>query len=52
VPIVAMSVSDAVRLLDRDTRDFLFFQNELSDSLNVLFRRKDGSYGLLEPEVG
>jgi putative sigma-54 modulation protein len=52
VPIVAMSVSDAVRMLSRDTRDFLFFQNELSDSLNVLFRRKDGSYGLLEPEVG
>ncbi len=52
VPIVSMSVSDAVRMLSRDSRDFLFFQNELSDALNVLFRRKDGSYGLLEPEVG
>lgn len=51
VTVEAMSVADAVRRLSRDGRDFLLFQNEITEAPNVLYRHKDGSYGLLEPEV-
>ena len=35
----------------RDGDEFLLFQNEATEALNVLYRRKDGDYGLIEPEV-
>ena len=49
-----MSVADAVRRLGRKSEDVVLFVflNEASDALNVLYRRKDGSYGLIVPEVG
>ena len=46
-----MTVADAVRRLSRNSAEFLLFQNEATDTLNVLYRRKDGGYGLIEPEV-
>ena len=52
VTVEPMSVADAVQRLSRDGSEFLLFQNEATDALNVLYRRKDGGYGLIEPEVG
>jgi len=31
--------------------DFFIFLNADNNSFNVLYRRKDGAYGLIEPEV-
>jgi putative sigma-54 modulation protein len=51
VAIEEMTVADAVKRLSRDSAEFLVFQNEATDTLNVLYRRKDGGFGLIEPEV-
>ena len=49
-PVKPMSVEEA--LLDvRDTeREFLVFRNSASHRISVLYRRRDGNYGLIEPE--
>jgi putative sigma-54 modulation protein len=47
-----MSVADAVQRLSRNSDEFLVFQNDGNESFNVLYRRKDGRFGLIEPEVG
>lgn len=31
--------------------DFFVFYNATTNSVNVLYRRRDGSYGLIEPEI-
>jgi len=51
VLVEPMSVADAMRRLARDGTDVVLFQNEATDALTVLYRRKDGGYALLEPEV-
>lgn len=52
VLIEPMTVAEAVRRLGRsDGSEFLLFQDDATDQVNVLYRRKDGSFGLLEPEV-
>jgi putative sigma-54 modulation protein len=52
VAVESMTVADAVRQLSRDSGDFLIFQNDASDALSILYRRKDGGYGLIEPDIG
>jgi putative sigma-54 modulation protein len=32
--------------------DFFVFFNAATESINVLYRRRDGTYGLIEPEIG
>lgn len=51
VAVEEMSLADAMKRLGKGTAEFLLFQNEATDTLNVLYRRKDGGYGLIEPEV-
>jgi len=51
VAVEPMTVADAVRRLSRNSAEFLLFQNESTDTLNVLYRRKDGGFGLIEPEM-
>ena len=36
-----------MNLLDHQ---FYMFRDEVSGEINVVYRRKDGTYGLLEPE--
>jgi putative sigma-54 modulation protein len=31
--------------------NFFVFYNAVTNTINVLYRRRDGSYGLIEPEV-
>jgi putative sigma-54 modulation protein len=45
-----LSLEEAVDLLDASRDEFLVFTNASSRTLAVLYRRKDGNYGLIEPE--
>ena len=46
-----MSVEDAITQMELLSHDFFLFLNEANSELNVLYRRVDGSYGLLQPEM-
>ncbi len=43
-----MSVEEAVMQMDLMNNDFLVFTNATSKEMNVVYRRKDGHYGLIE----
>jgi putative sigma-54 modulation protein len=45
-----MSVEEAVMQMDLLGHDFFVFSNSDSEEVNVVYRRKDGNYGLIEPE--
>jgi putative sigma-54 modulation protein len=42
-----MSVEEAIMQLDASGEEFFAFVNEQTDEVNVVFRKKDGGYGLL-----
>ncbi|ROQ91019.1 ribosome hibernation-promoting factor, HPF/YfiA family [Desulfosoma caldarium] len=44
-----MDVDEAVMQLNLSNGDFLVFTNRATMNVNVLYRRKDGNYGLIEP---
>ena len=44
-----MDVEEAALQLDLLDDNFLVFTNARSDQVNVLYRRKDGHYGLIQP---
>jgi putative sigma-54 modulation protein len=46
-----MSVEEAALQLDLLENDFLIFTNANSKNLNIIYRSKDGHYGLIEPQV-
>ena len=48
-PVKPMFVDEAVLQLEMSTRQFVVFLNAKSEKVNVLYRRKDGGYGLMEP---
>ena len=50
VPAKPMSVEEAVEQLAVSNDEFLVFTNASNQVLAVLYRRKDGNYGLIEPE--
>lgn len=45
-----MDLDEALMQMDLLGHDFFVFRNAESDAMNVLYRRKDGDYGLLEPQ--
>jgi putative sigma-54 modulation protein len=47
-PAKPMSIDEAVMQMDLIENDFLVFQNAESREVNVVYRRKDGNYGLIE----
>jgi putative sigma-54 modulation protein len=47
-----MSVDEAIGQMELLGHDFFLFFNADSEELNLLYRRKDGNYGLIEPELG
>jgi putative sigma-54 modulation protein len=51
VVVKPMSLQEAVLELDTRQAEFLLFQNADSEVLNVVYRRKVGGYGVIEPEV-
>ena len=49
-PVRPMSVEDAIMQMELLGHDFFVFVNQETDRTNVLYTRKDGNLGLLEPE--
>lgn len=43
-----MSVDEAIMQMDLMNNDFLVFTNSTTTEMNVVYRRKDGHYGLIE----
>jgi putative sigma-54 modulation protein len=50
VPVEALSVREALRRAQATAAEYFLFVNTGSDTINLLQRRKDGSYVLVEPE--
>ncbi len=44
-----MSAEEASLQLSLTTKPFLFFQNAVSQQVNIIFKRDDGNHGLIEP---
>ena len=49
-PVKPMTVDEAAMAVDGGNDAFLVFRNAATDAINVLYRRKDGDLGLIEPE--
>jgi putative sigma-54 modulation protein len=47
-----MSVDEAIRQMELLGHDFFLFIDADTESLNLLYRRKNGDYGLIEPGLG
>jgi putative sigma-54 modulation protein len=50
IPIKPLSVEEAVATLDLKHRGVVVFRNVETERVNVLYSRKDGHLGLIEPE--
>jgi putative sigma-54 modulation protein len=50
-PMTPMHPEEAVEQMELLGHDFFVFYNAEEGSLNVIYRRKDGNYGLLQPEL-
>jgi ribosome hibernation promoting factor len=51
VEVSPLQVDDALELLQSGGDDLLVFTNVASGGLNILYRRQDGSFVLVEPEL-
>jgi putative sigma-54 modulation protein len=49
-PMDEMEALEQMQLLGHE--NFFVFYNANTHAINVLYRRRDGNYGLIEPEVG
>lgn len=49
--IKPMNIEEAVLQMDLLRHNFFVFLNSESDEVNVLYKRKDNQYGLIEPEL-
>ena len=45
-----MSVEDAALRMEETTEAFIVFRNPESESVSIVYRRKDGNLGLIEPD--
>jgi ribosome hibernation promoting factor len=45
-----MSAEDAAMRIGDAEADFLVFRNAETDAVSIVYRRKDGNFGLIEPE--
>jgi putative sigma-54 modulation protein len=48
-PVKPMFVDEAVLQIEMSSRQFVVFLNAKTDKMNILYRRPDGSFGLMEP---
>jgi putative sigma-54 modulation protein len=46
-----MSVDDAIEQMELLGHDFFLFHNSATKEFNLLYRRKDGNYSIIEPEL-
>jgi putative sigma-54 modulation protein len=50
-PVKPMSLEDAAQKIEAADDAFLVFRNPDTDAVAILFRRKDGNLGLIEPDA-
>ena len=50
--VAPMTDQEAIEQMELLGHDFFIFHNTDTQILSVLYRRRDGDYGLLEPELG
>ena len=50
IPIKPVSVEEAILQMNMLDHDFFVFINAETDETNVVYKRKNNTYGLLEPE--
>ena len=50
VPLKPMTAEEAAAQMELVGHDFFVFTNAETEQVNVLYRRRDGNYGLIEPE--
>jgi putative sigma-54 modulation protein len=51
VTVKPMSVEESVLQMNLLKKDFFLFKNAATDAVSVIYRRRDGNYGLLEPDA-
>jgi putative sigma-54 modulation protein len=44
-----MTVEEAVQEVDTSNSEFIVFRNAESERVSVVYRRRDGNFGLIEP---
>ena len=49
-PVKPMSVEDAALRVEGGAETFVVFRNAETDAVSILYRRKDGNLGLIEPD--
>ena len=47
-----MVVAEAIEQMELLKHDFFLFRNANTEEVNLVYRRRDGNYGLIEPETG
>jgi putative sigma-54 modulation protein len=52
VDLKPMSEEEAILQLELLGHDFFVFASAETDDMNVLYRRRDGDYGLIQPKMG
>ncbi|MCG0278287.1 MAG: ribosome-associated translation inhibitor RaiA [Thermanaeromonas sp.] len=50
-PVKPMTVEEAIMQMELLGHDFFVFANAETEKVSVLYRRRDGQYGLIEPEL-
>ena len=50
-PMKPMDEEEAVLQMELLRHNFFMFRNSETDEVNVVYKRKDGDYGLIEPEI-
>lgn len=50
-PIKPMAVEEAMLQLELLGHDFFMFANAETEEVNVIYRRRDGQFGLIEPQI-
>lgn len=49
-PVKPMTVGDAALRVDEGSEAFIVFRNAETEAVSILYRRKDGNLGLIEPD--
>jgi putative sigma-54 modulation protein len=52
VEVPALQLADAVEMMQSGSDDLVVFTNVVNGGLNILYRRADGNFILVEPELG